>query len=170
MNRTLRSGLFAIISLILFNSFAHAEEAKSKDNVIDTGKKVKMHFTMKSEGAVLESTQGKEPFEFTFGKDPMIPGLEEALKGLKAGHKKQLSLTPEKAFGPRNPKAVVEFPKSQFKEQKIEPGMMFTGQGQGGVPLKGIVKEVKKDTVVLDFNHPLAGKNLDLDAEIIEVV
>ncbi len=169
MNRTLKISLFALISIFLLNFSVRAEEIKSQGNVIEAGKKVKMHFTMKSEGAILESTEGKEPFEFIFGKDPMILGVEEVLKGLKAGDKKQLSMKPEKAFGEVNPKAIVEFPKSQFKEKKIEAGMIFNGQGKDGVPLRGTVKEVKKDTVVLDFNHPLAGKNLDLDFEVIEV-
>lgn len=169
MNHTLKIAFLTLLSTFLFNFSAHAEEAKAPAGVVDAGKKVKMHFTMKSEGAVLESTDGKEPFEFVYGKDPMIPGVEAALKGLKVGDKKQLSLTPENAFGPINPKAVVEFPKDQFKEKKIEAGMVFNGQGKGGIPLRGTVKEVKKDTVVLDFNHPLAGKNLDLNFEVIEI-
>lgn len=166
MNRKLKISLWVILSLVCFNLSAFAK----KEVVIDNGKKIKMHFTMKSEGAVLESTEGKEPFEFTLGQNPMIPGLEQALKGLKAGDKKQVSLTPQNAFGEVNPKAVVEFPKTQFKEKEIQPGMVFNGQGQGGVPLRGMVKEVKKDSVVLDFNHPLAGKNLDIDFEVTEVV
>jgi len=176
MNHTLKIAFLALLSAFLLNFSAYAEEAKKEEvkktesNVIEAGKKVKMNFTMKSEGTILESTEGKEPFEFIFGKDPMIPGVEEALKGLKVGDKKELSLTPENAFGPVNPKAVVEFPRSQFKEKKIEAGMVFNGQGKGGVPLQGTVKEVKKNTVVLDFNHPLAGKHLDLDFEVIEVV
>ena len=171
MNRKLKISLFIVLSLIFTNVFAYAEEAaKSNDQIIDTGKKVKINFTMKSEGEILETTEGKTPFEFTYGENPMIPGLQEVLKGLKAGDKKQLSLTPENAFGYADPKAIVEFPKSKFKEKDLEAGMILNGQGQGGVPLRGVIKEVKADTIVLDFNHPLAGKNLDLDLEVIEVV
>ena len=169
MRHKLKIGFLVILSLAFLNFSAYAEDAKSKDNVIDSGKKVKMNFTMKSSGITLETTEGKKPFEFVFGKTPMIPGVEEAIKGLKAGDKKKLSLKPEKGFGEINPKAIVEFPKSQFKEKNVKAGMMFNGRSKEGVPLRGTVKEVKKDTVILDFNHPLAGKNLDMDLEIMEV-
>lgn len=170
MNRKLKISLWVVLTLLCINVSAFAEDAKSTGNIIEQGKKVKMNFTMKSNGVILESTEGKQPFEFTFGQNPMIPGLEQALKGLKTGDKKQLSLTPQNAFGEVNPKAIVEFPKSQFKEKGIKPGMVFNGQGQGGIPLRGMVKEVKRDSVVLDFNHPLAGKNLDIDFEVTEVI
>ncbi len=170
MNRTSKVSLFLISTFILITSFAYAADAKAKDNVIDVGKKVKMNFTMKSNGTVLETTEGKAPFEFTFGEHPMILGVQNALKGLKAGDKKSLTLTPENAFGQINPKAVMEFPKTQFPKADIKPGMVFNAKGKEGMPLRGIVKEVKKDTIILDFNHPLAGKELQVDFEVIEVI
>lgn len=170
MDRPSKIGLFLISSFLFITSFAYAADAKTKDNVIDVGKKVKMNFTMKSNGTVLETTQGKQPFEFVFGQHTMIPGVQEALKGLKAGDKKELTLKPDKAFGEINPKAVIEFPKTQFPQKDVKPGMIFKTQTKEGMPMRGIVKKVKKDTIVLDFNHPLAGKELQLDFEIIEVV
>lgn len=164
MNQKLKIGILALISLTFLNAFAFAQE-----NIIDAGKKVKMHFTMKTDGQILEDTFGKAPFEFTFGEHPMIPGIEEALKGAKVGDKRQLNLPPEKAFGSVDPKAVAEIAKSQFEEKNIQPGMVFNGRNANGQMLKGIVKEVKKDTVVLDFNHPLAGKTLDVNLEVVEI-
>ncbi len=170
MNRTIKFSLFAVIAMMFLSVSAFAEEAKPAEvKTIEDGKNVKMNFTIKSEGVVLETTDGKTPFEFVYGKNKIIPGVDEALKGMKVGDKKQLDLPPDQAFGEADPKAVVEFPKDQFKQKDVKAGMVFTGHSQAGVPLKGIVKEVKPQTVILDFNHPLAGKKVQVDLEIIEI-
>lgn len=141
-------------------------DAKEK---IEKGKTVTMHYTMSVDGKVVDTTRDSKPFTFVYGTDPMLPGLEKGVKGLEAGDETTLTLSPSEGFGKVNPQALVEVSKSQFREQKIEPGMWFTTQGQNGQPLRAVVKEVRDDTVVLDFNHPFAGKTVQFDVEILDV-
>ena len=120
-------------------------------------------------GTVFDSSEGKDPLEFIFGVGMIIPGLENGIKGLKKGDKKTIKIESKDAYGDINESAVQEVPKTQFpKEIKLEVGMELAAQGPNGViPVK--VKEIKDDLVVVDFNHPLAGKNLNFDIEVIEV-
>ena len=146
-----------------------AENSALSADAIAPGKTVKMHFTTKSGDKVLEDTRKGEPFEFVMGSKQMIPGIETAIAGMKAGDKKTLDVKSGEAFGPHNPQAIVEVPREQFKDQKVEAGMVFQGQNDKGQPLMGLVKEVKDNTIVIDFNHPLAGQDLQFEIEILEV-
>lgn len=183
MKRKLMAGCF----VLMFFSFAfcgNAAEAPAiaqekegpaidkAPGAIDDGKKVKMHYVMKVDGKVVDDTHQKGPFEFVYGdKAPLIPGLQKGLKGLKTGEHKTLVVPPEEAFGKTNDKALLEVPKAKLPVQEVQVGMVFTLPGQeGGEPAQGVVKELKKDTAVLDFNHPLAGKAVQFDVEILEVV
>ena len=161
--RTL-SVLFAIALLPHSNVFA-----KETGTIIDKGKKVRLNYTMKADGHVVDSTQGKEPLEFVYGSQPIMPGLAKGLKGLKVGDHKQLSIPAAEGFGPVNPSAVLEVPKANFPNQEIKPGMVFTTSGKDGRPLRGTVKELHGEKILMDFNHPLAGKALEIDIDILEI-
>ena len=160
--------LFPFAALLLTLSCAHLFAAAAPI-LVDAGKKVKLNYTMKADGQVVETTVGKQPFEFVYGEQHIFAPLEKAIKGLSAGEHKQVTLQPEEAFGPVNPKAIVEVPRAQFKEQEIKAGMVFTSAGKDGAPVHGTVQEIKKDTVVLNLNHPLAGKVLDMEVDIVAV-
>jgi FKBP-type peptidyl-prolyl cis-trans isomerase SlpA len=148
-----------------------AGNAAAKDAVlIEDGKTVTMHFIMKSEGHILESTLEQEPFEFTLGKDPIFPGMGEAVLGLKAGDRKEFDLEPAEAFGERDPKGILEVPRANFGDNVVEVGMTFATETETGQPLRGMVRKVEGENVTLDFNHPLAGRSLQFEIEIIEVV
>lgn len=139
--------------------------------VIEKGKKVMLNYTLTVDGKVLDSSAGKEPLIFIYGDMALIPGLEKALLGLKQGDKKHLTFAPQEAYGSVDPKAVIEVPRTNFPaEPEIEPGMVFTSHDPQGGDLNGTVKELRGDKVLLDFNHPLAGKSLDFDVEIVSVV
>lgn len=131
---------------------------------------VKIHYKGTLEdGSVFDSSEGREALEFIFGLGMIIPGLEEGLKGLKVGDKKSVKVSAEKAYGPRMDEAMQEVPKSQLPaDAEIKIGMQLAAQGpQGVIPVT--IAEIKDDIVVVDFNHPLAGKDLTFDVTVEEV-
>ncbi len=134
---------------------------------------VKMHYKGTLEdGSVFDTSEGREALEFIYGVGMIIPGLEEGLQGLKVGDKKKVENIPaEKAYGQRQDEAMQEMPKDQLPEEirsQVQPGMQLAAQGPHGV-VPVVVADVKEDTVVMDFNHPLAGKSLTFEVEITEV-
>ncbi len=137
--------------------------------VVSEGKKVKMNFTLESDGKIVDKSFETKPFEFIYGSQSLLPGLQKGVTGLKGGDEKKLVLKPEEAFGLVNPQAVVEVPKDRFAQKDIKPGMFFSAPGKNGAPMKGMVKEVRPATVLLDFNHPLAGKTVQFNIKILEV-
>lgn len=138
---------------------------------IEKNKVVSMHYTGKlDDGSVFDSSQGKEPLEFIYGVGMIIPGLEEGIEGLSAGDKKSVENIPsEKAYGQRQDEAMQEVPKDQLPQDvELKEGMQLAAQGpQGTIPVT--LAQIKDDSVVVDFNHPLAGKNLSFEVEIVEV-
>jgi len=121
------------------------------------------------DGSVFDTSEGREPLEFVFGLGMIIPGLEEGIKGLKTGDKKSIKVSSDKAYGPKQPEAMQEVPKDQLpKDAELKVGMQLAAQGpQGVIPVT--ISEIKDTTIVVDFNHPLAGKDLTFDVEIVEV-
>jgi FKBP-type peptidyl-prolyl cis-trans isomerase 2 len=144
-----------------------AEQGKTAGNA---GPTVKFNYTLKVDGKTLESTVGKEPMSVTLGSHEIIPGLEEALAGMKTGDKQTVTVVPEKGYGAYHPEGVKKFPKSAFKDmQGLKPGMVVSGSGKSGQPFQARVKEMDAQSVTLDMNHPLAGKTLSFDVEVIAV-
>ncbi|MFT4244375.1 MAG: FKBP-type peptidyl-prolyl cis-trans isomerase [Candidatus Woesearchaeota archaeon] len=135
---------------------------------IEKNKVVSIHYTGTLEdGTIFDSSEGKEPLEFIFGIGQIIPGLEEGLEGLKVGDKKKVeNITPDKAYGPKLDEAMQEVPKSQLPEDlDVEVGMQLAAQGPQG-PIPVVIAKVKEESVVVDFNHPLAGKTLTFEVEV----
>lgn len=135
------------------------------------GDKVKVHYTGRLKtGEQFDSSKGKEPLSFTVGAGQMIKGFDNAIPGMEVGEKKTVDIAPEDAYGPVNEEAIIEFPKSNIPDTiKVEPGMQLQLQSQSGQPVPVVVKEVKDDTVVLDANHQLAGKDLVFDIELMDI-
>ncbi|HTL48949.1 MAG TPA: hypothetical protein VL688_12885, partial [Verrucomicrobiae bacterium] len=94
---------------------------------------------------------------------------QEALVGLKAGDKKSVDLPPEKAFGKVREDAVLEVPKSNLPNEELKVGMVLASQTPEGEVVRATVKELKDNSAMLDFNHPLAGKDLHFDVEVVDV-
>ncbi len=149
---------------------AGAADAKKGGAAVADGKTVKVNYTLTVDGKVVDSSKGRQPLEFKAGSHQMIPGFEKAVMGMKAGQKKSFKVKPEDGYGLVNPKAYREVPRKQLPAD-ITPkaGMTLVAQGQNGQKMPVKIKEVKKDAVVIDFNHPLAGKTLDFDVEVMEV-
>jgi FKBP-type peptidyl-prolyl cis-trans isomerase SlyD len=137
---------------------------------IQAGREVSLHYTLVVDGQTVDSTKEREPLTFVHGQGQLMPGLSAGIEGLKPGQKKSVTVPPEQAYGEINPQAIVEIPRSQFPAgMNMEPGMtMQAGTQNGGTQIIRI-REVKSNSVVVDMNHPLAGKTLRFDVEIISV-
>lgn len=139
--------------------------------VIGEGKRVTLHFSVSlMDGAVVDTTKEKDPATFNVGDGNLLPGFEQSLFGLKAGDKRSIFLQAEQAFGLHNEKNVQHMPRSRFEDMNLEEGIVLSFADPSGGELPGVVKKVMEEVVVIDFNHPLAGTDLNFDVEIINVV
>ena len=136
-----------------------------------SGDTVKIHYTGKfDDGSVFESSTGGDPLEFTIGSGQIMPGFEEAVVGMEPGQSKTATITAENAYGPHRPEMVFEVDHSKFPE-KINPqlGDRFQIPQQDGHMLVVTVIRVTDAKVVLDANHPLAGKDLTFDILLVAI-
>lgn len=133
---------------------------------------VTLHFSVSlSSGELVDSTKGKNPATFTFGDGSLLPGFEESLIGLKRGDRRSVILPPEKAFGEWNENNVQPMPRKNFSaDLELAPGLILSFADANKAELPGVVKEFNDDEVVIDFNHPLAGRELIFEVDIISVV
>lgn len=139
--------------------------------MIKDGSKVKIHYTLTVEGEVADSSRDGDPLEYEHGSGMIIVGLEEQLLGKKPGDAFQATIPPAKAYGEHAAEAVQEVPKESFgeKSDQLQVGGVVTGEVEGR-PFQAFIKEVGEATVTLDLNHPLAGKTLEFDVEVVEVL
>jgi len=136
--------------------------------MIKKGSKVRVHYTGKlANGKVFDTSVEKDPLEVVVGQSGLIKGFEEGLMGMKEGEKKTIELIPEDAYGQLIEGRTQEVEKSALTEE-IQVGMALQANGEVGTMVV-TVKEIKEETVVLDANHPLAGRKLIFDLEVIEV-
>jgi FKBP-type peptidyl-prolyl cis-trans isomerase SlyD len=137
---------------------------------IDADKVVTFHYNLRdSEGAAIESSEGKDPVIYMHGHANIVPGLEEQMAGKRTGDKFTATVPPEQAYGDRNPDAVQRVPIKHLAHRgKLEPGQMVGVNTRDGVRHAVVVK-VGHFNVDLDLNHPLAGKTLVFDIEVVDV-
>lgn len=135
------------------------------------GSKVKVHYTgTLSDNTVFDSSKDREPLEFTVGAGQMIEGFDVAVEGMNVGDSKTVNIPSEKAYGPKSPEAMIKVSKEQLPEgMKAEVGMQLEATQADGRRQVLVVDEVLENEVVLDANHPLAGKDLTFEIELIEV-
>jgi FKBP-type peptidyl-prolyl cis-trans isomerase SlyD len=138
---------------------------------IEANKVVTMNFTLTDEnGNVLDSTDSGGPFLYISGTGMVLPKLEEAVSGMIIGTKKQLKLEAKDGYGEYNDDAVRAVGKENFPEDFIlEAGMEYMASNPDDVQMPFIITNVEDETVTVDFNHPLAGKNLHFDLELLDV-
>lgn len=137
---------------------------------IKDGSKVAFDYTLTVDGKVVDSSEGKGPLEYTQGEGKLIPGLTKQLAGMCVGDEKTVTVLPQEAYGPSNPAAFREVPVSSLpKDAKPQIGMMLQATSDNGRAFPVRIAEIKKDTVVMDFNHPLAGKTLTFKVKIVSV-
>ncbi|WP_117881747.1 FKBP-type peptidyl-prolyl cis-trans isomerase [Aureibaculum luteum] len=132
---------------------------------------VKVNYTGKlSDGQVFDSSEGKEPLEFTLGQGQLIPGFEKGLIDMKLKEKKTITIPKEEAYGEVNEQLIQEVNKSELP-QDMEPkvGMGLVSKSPDGQEMNLMVVEVKDESIVIDGNHPLAGKDLIFDLEVVDI-
>jgi FKBP-type peptidyl-prolyl cis-trans isomerase SlpA len=132
---------------------------------------VKVNYTGKlTDGQVFDSSEGREPIEFTLGQGQIIPGFEKGLIDMKLNEKKTITIAKEEAYGDVNPGLIQEVKKSELPQDMTpEVGMGLVSKTPEGHEMNLLVVEVKEDSVVIDGNHPLAGKELIFDLEVLEI-
>ena len=135
------------------------------------GDTVKVHYTGKlKDGTVFDCSLERQPLEMTIGSGKIIPGVEEAVEGMSPGESKTVEISPKKGYGDHREEMVQQIDKGQFPEN-TEPqvGQQFQVQRQDGQPMVFTVVETQDDTVTVDANHPLAGKDLVFELELVEI-
>jgi FKBP-type peptidyl-prolyl cis-trans isomerase 2 len=154
-------GVVALLGLLPWTGSVAAEA----DLQVSDGLKVTLEYTLTlPDKSVADSNVGQEPFSYVQGQRQIVPGLETALLGMKAGQKKHVTVPPEQAYGPYDDKARVTVEKSKVPPNIKAGTMLRASNGQTVTVL-----EVADQSVVLDLNHPLAGKNLTFDVTVLKV-
>lgn len=137
---------------------------------VANGTQVSLEYTLTLEDkTVMESNVGREPMTYQQGAHEIVPGLEKAMEGLARGEKKRVVVKPEEGYGEVDPKAFQEVKKSMIPEKARKVGAQLEAKSPDGQSMFPTVKEVKEDSVTLDFNHPLAGKTLIFDVTVLDI-
>ncbi|HEX7081425.1 MAG TPA: peptidylprolyl isomerase [Gammaproteobacteria bacterium] len=135
--------------------------------MIEAGKTVAFRYTLRLEdGSVVQSNEDGEPLRYVHGENQLLPALERELEGLDVDQRKQITLAADEAYGEVRPEAFREVPAEQIPENARRVGAQLSAEGYDG-PIR--VHEVNDDKVVLDFNHPLAGRSLKFDIHVVSI-
>ena len=130
---------------------------------------VSIEYEVRDGDKVVDSNVGGTPLVFMYGKGQIIPGLENGIVNMEVGEKADILVKPADAYGEYNADATQEVPADQFSGIDLEIGMTLYGQGEDGGTVQVTVKEIAAETVKIDFNHPLAGKDLMFSVTINSV-
>ena len=145
-------------------------DQNSPQHRIDEGMEVTLHFTLSLEdGTVVDSTRDKAPATFQVGDGNLPPGFEHPLKGLTAGETGRFEITPEHAFGQHNPQNIQLLKRDDFEGEEPEVGMVMSFADAAGGELPGVIKAIEGEQVEVDFNHPLAGRTLTFEVDVLDV-
>jgi FKBP-type peptidyl-prolyl cis-trans isomerase 2 len=145
--------------------------AKGENMTVQNGKAISIFFSLKVDrGNKVIASQRQKPLSFIVGEKKMILGLDQELIGLKTGEKKTVKITPESGYGFRDEKLVVPLDRAKIaKDVHMREGMTLQRKTKSGKVMKGHVTSFNDDTVMVDFNHPLAGETLFFETEIVDV-
>jgi FKBP-type peptidyl-prolyl cis-trans isomerase SlyD len=165
--RTLTAASACAALLLVLSSPGLAQDPATP--AIQNGSRVRIEYTLTdAAGKVLDSNKGEEPFAYTHGAREIVPGLESALAGLRAGDVRKVTVKPEDGYGTLDPTAQIEVGLERVPPD-VKVGSELTGRAANGETRAVRVKEIKDKSVVLDLNHPLAGKTLMFDVRILSV-
>lgn len=147
--------------------------ARASSPAIEAGAKVTLHFSLLfATGEEIDTTRNGDPASFVVGDGSLLPGFEEALLGKQAGFAEQIKLPAAQAFGEHNPSNVQLIGRDRFTamvgEMPLEEGLVVSFQAPDG-ELPGVVVGVYEQTVKVDFNHPLSGKDITFDVSVLDV-
>jgi FKBP-type peptidyl-prolyl cis-trans isomerase SlyD len=138
--------------------------------MIKNGSVVSFEYKVSDEnGVFLESSKGEPPVTYTHGQHEIVPGLEKGLSGMELNEEKSIRVGPEEGYGPVDPQGFKEVPKAEIPAEVLRTGATLNARGPGGEEFSVRVHEIKDETVVLDLNHPLAGKTLTFDVRVVDI-
>lgn len=140
-------------------------------STIKNGDTVKVHYTGTLEnGEVFDSSEGRDPLQFTLGAGQLIPGFEKAVMGLEVGDSTKAEIPSAEAYGEHNPQMEVTIAKTQLPED-LEPviGMQLQLNQENGQPVPCQITKIEGEEITIDANHPLAGKDLTFEIEVVEI-
>jgi len=143
-------------------------EPAADAGAVRPGAVVHLEFVLRdASGAVLDDNRGRPPLVFTFGQGEVIPGLERGLTGMTVGEERRITVPPEDGYGAVDPEAISEVPVDRVPPEARVVGARLVGQTRSGREVPVRIREIKDESVVLDLNHPLAGRTLVFDVRII---
>jgi peptidylprolyl isomerase len=144
---------------------------KESDTVAKSGDTVKVHYTgTLDDGSVFDSSENREPLEFTLGEGSVIPGFENAVMGLKLGDSVTVTIPAGEAYGEYQDNMLMEIDRAQLPQGlNPEVGMQLQMQQMDGTAVIVVISEVGEDSITIDGNHPLAGKDLTFEIELVEI-
>jgi len=139
---------------------------------VKEGDTVKVHYTGRLEdGTQFDTSEGREPLEITVGEGNIIPGFEKSVVGMEPGENKTVTIPPEDAYGDHKPEMIQTVGRDQIPpEIDLRPGVQLRASNQSGQTFLLTVVDVSDSTVTVDANHPLAGKDLTFEIEVVDVV
>lgn len=142
-----------------------------RDLSIGPGTKVTLHFALRlNDDEVIDSNFERDPVAFTVGDGNLLPGFEKAIFGLLEGERKTLVIKPEDGFGQRNPNNIQEIARAQFSADiELSEGLMLSFADAQKTELPGVVTHFDDEVVVVDFNHPLAGRDIFFDVAVLRI-
>jgi FKBP-type peptidyl-prolyl cis-trans isomerase SlyD len=136
---------------------------------IADGSRVKIHYTLKVDDEVVDTSSGNEPLDYIHGQGQIIPGLEEHLIGLAVGDRKEVTVAPEKGYGTHDPQGVHEVPISAFQSaENLKVGDIVSGRAEDR-SFQARVIAIGNENITIDMNHPLAGKTLHFAIEVMAI-
>jgi FKBP-type peptidyl-prolyl cis-trans isomerase SlyD len=137
--------------------------------MIAAGSKVSIHYTLTVDGAVVDSSSGRGPLEYVQGEGMLVPGIEKGLAGAAAGEKRHIEVSPAEGYGEPHPELVIKAPREALAHlPDLAVGAIVQGEGPDG-PFRALVVAIGDEEVTMDLNHPLAGKTLSFDVEVVSV-
>lgn len=170
-----KKGVFIALGLIIFVFLIGAgvlliTKNKEAKVVIADGRRVSIEYSLYLEdGTLIDSNVDKEPLVYEQGANQVIPGLESRLEGLEAGEEKKVEVPPNEGYGLIDANAFQEVDKDRIPADALKAGTMLEARDETGRAIPVRVHEIKESTVVLDFNHPLAGEKLFFDVKILKI-
>ena len=154
----------------LVASLTAASAAEEKVAVVEEGRRVSIEYTLSfDDGTAPESNVGAEPIVFKQGAHEILPALETALAGMKVSESRKVTLEPANGYGEKDPRLLQEVDVTQIPEGARVAGAQLTAEDSEGHQRSVRVHEVRKDKIVVDLNHPLAGKTLHFDVKILKI-
>jgi FKBP-type peptidyl-prolyl cis-trans isomerase 2 len=139
---------------------------------VQSGNTIKIHYHGKlPDGTTFDSSAGRSPLEFTVGSGQVIKGFDDGVQGMSVGDKKTIEIPYVDAYGPEDPSMIIDFPVERLPEDmKPEIGMQLNMNNAEGQQFPVVITGITEENIILNANHPLAGKDLIFDLELVEIM